>query len=101
MTTSNLPRPFYDDHSRELAEAAVFVLLRQRGGELGEPGFCIACLQSISDELDTWLYDMVADARDAGFSWNRISAHLDLTPSRARRRYADYCSLRGSWRPTR
>lgn len=100
MTPSNLPRPFLDDHSREFSEAAVFVLLHQRGGQLGEPGSCIACLQSLSYELDTWLYDMVADARNAGFSWKRISDHLGVSPSQARRWYGPYCSLRNSCRPT-
>jgi non-ribosomal peptide synthetase component F len=94
MTTS------FADDSHEVAEAAFFALLHQRGGELGEPGSCIACLLSLSDELDIWLYDMVADARDAGFSWNRIAVLLDLSPPQARRRYADYCSLRSSLRPT-
>lgn len=90
---------FLADDSHQVAEAAFFALLHQRGGELGEPGSCIACLLSLSDELDIWLYDMVADARDAGFSWNRLAALFELSPAQTRRRYADYCSVRNSLRP--
>jgi len=86
--------PFGDLASRTILEVAVLDLTLYRGGQYGDPGATISVLVSLDAEAQAWLIEAVADARDFGYSWDRIAERLGSTVSAARHRYAAYAAGR-------
>lgn len=86
--------PFTDDASRTIMEAAVLDLVAHRGGRPDEPGDAISVLVSLLAEGESWLPELVADARDQRYSWDAIATRLATTSSAARHRYAAYAIWR-------
>ena len=82
--------PFCDACSRAIVEQAVLDLVGYRGGSHGDPGSSISILVSLIAEAEGWLPELVADARDHGYSWSQIAERLAITVSAARHRYAAY-----------
>ena len=82
--------PYGDLHSQTILEQAVLDLVMYRGGEYGAPGASISALLSLIAEAESWLYELVADARDYGYTWSQIADRLASTVPAARHRYAAY-----------
>jgi hypothetical protein len=86
--------PFTDTASQTILENAVRDLVRCRGGSDGDAGDALACLISLLYEGDSWLYELVPDARDQGYRWDAIAERLTCSVSAAQRRYAFYTKWR-------
>lgn len=86
--------PFCDLASRVVLEHALLDLVACRGGEYGDPGPSLSVLTSLIAEGEGWLPELVADARDYGYTWNQIADRLATSVSAARNRYAGYATWR-------
>lgn len=86
--------PFCDLASRVVLEHAALDLVACRGGEYGDPGPNLSVLTSLIAEGEAWLPELVADARDYGYTWSQIADRLATTVSAARNRYAGYAIWR-------
>jgi hypothetical protein len=82
--------PFGDEVSHAILDHALACLTLIRGGDPQDPGATIATLVSLIIDAQARLPDAVADARDHGYTWNRIAERLGGTIPAARRRYAGY-----------
>ena len=58
--------PFVDDSSHILLEIAVLDLITCRGGCLDDPAARISTLFSLIVDGESWMHQLVADARDQG-----------------------------------
>lgn len=88
--------PATDRLTAGLVADAVETLIACRGGTTSDPTASISCLLSLAGEAEDQLHDAVADARDAGCSWEVIAQRLVSRESTVRRRYAAYIR----WRAT-
>ncbi len=86
--------PFPDAASAALLDHAVACVVLLRGGDLQDPGSTISTLVIFINEAQSRLPDLVAHARDRGYTWDRIAERLGSTIPAARHRYADYVRLR-------
>ena len=86
--------PATDALTAALIDHAVATLTVCRGGCLADPAARISSLVSLAGQADDLLHDAVADARDAGCSWDLIADRLATTVHTARRRYAAYTRWR-------
>lgn len=86
--------PYTDDDSAAVAELAVAALVSIRCPAGGGALPTVSALASLAGEIDSRFYDVVADARDAGHSWDAIAERLALTARSARRRYGAYVAWR-------
>lgn len=82
--------PRGDLYSQTILEQTVLDLVMYRGGEYGDPGASISALFSLIAEAESWLYELVADARDYGYTWSQIADRLASTVRTTRHRYAAY-----------
>jgi hypothetical protein len=89
--------PYTDADTVAVIDRAVTTLVLLRAPMwLGDPGPPISVLVSQVAEADGRLYDAVAAAADAGYSWDQVAAQLDASVATARRRYGPY----SRWRRT-
>ncbi len=86
--------PFGDAASRAILDHAVACLVLVRGGDRYDPGATISTLVTLMVDAETRLADLVADARDRGYTWNRVAERLGSTILAARHRYAAYARWR-------
>jgi hypothetical protein len=86
--------PFTDAASDAILDHAVACMVLLRGGDLQDPGSTISALVTFIADAQARLPDLVADARDRGYTWSRIALHLGSTTPAARHRYTDYVRLR-------
>lgn len=86
--------PFVDDSTHALLETAVLNLIALRGGRPHDPAARISTLFSLIVDGESWMHELVADARDEGYSWHAIAARLADTISATRHRYATYAIRR-------
>jgi hypothetical protein len=86
--------PFSDAASSAILDHAIACMVLLRGGDLQEPGSTISALVTFIVDAQSRLPDLVADARDRGYTWSRIAEHLGSTIPAARHHYADYVRLR-------
>lgn len=86
--------PFGDAANRAILDHAVACLVMVRGGDHRDPGAFISTLVTLMADAEARLPDLVADARDRGYTWNRIAERLGTTIPAARRHYADYARCR-------
>ncbi len=86
--------PFDDAVSRAILDHAVACLILVRGGDLDDLGATISTLVTVIVDAQTRLPDLVAAARDRGYTWNRIAERLGSTIPAARHHYADYARCR-------
>ncbi len=82
--------PNCDAACRAILDHALTCLILVRGGDTHDPGATISTLVSLIVEADGRLYDAVADARDHGYTWNRVAERLGTTIPAARHRFAGY-----------
>jgi hypothetical protein len=88
-------RPCTDAGTVTVTDQAVTALVVLRAPAwLGDPGPTISVLVSLVAEADSRLFDAVADAADAGYSWDQVADRLDTSVATARRRYAAYTRWR-------
>lgn len=87
--------PYTDHHTRTLITQAVETLTILRAPmALTDAGATISVLVSLAGQADDFLYDVVADARDQGYTWDQIGDRLAVSPRTAQRRYAAYSAWR-------
>ena len=86
--------PFTDRACQVVLEDAVLILASDRGGCYGDPGASISVLVSLVAEAQAWLVELVADARDFGYTWDSIADRLSCSASTARHRYAAHAIWR-------
>jgi hypothetical protein len=55
-----------------------------------DPAARLSTLFSLIAEGESWMHELVADARDEGYSWDAIAARLADTVPAARHRYATH-----------
>lgn len=91
--------PSTDAYTIALIDDTVEFLVVVRGGGIGDAGAALSCLVSLIGEADSRLADVVADARDQGYTWDDIADRLAASASGARRRYAGYARWRRSVPP--
>jgi hypothetical protein len=81
--------PYTDEDSvLVVEEAATSLALVRAPMWSGDAGPMISVLVSLSDQAQDLLFDVVALARDQGYTWDDIARRLAATPVSARRRYA-------------
>jgi hypothetical protein len=86
--------PFSDAASGAILDHAVACLVLLRGGDLQDPGSTISGLVTFIVDAQSRLPDLVANARERGYTWSRIAERLGATATAARHHYADYVRLR-------
>ncbi len=86
--------PFDDAVSRAVLDEATACLVLLRGGDLRDPGASISTLVTLIGDAEARLPDLVADARDGGYTWDRIAERLGSTIPAARHRYAEFARWR-------
>jgi hypothetical protein len=86
--------PFDGAVSRAVLDEATACLVLVRGGDLHDPGASISTLVTLIGDAEARLPDLVADARDGGYTSDRIAERLGSTVRAARHRYAEYARWR-------
>lgn len=89
-------QPVTDDESDAVLAVAVndMIMLRSPMWH-GDAGALLHALASLHAQIDAWLPDAVADARDQDYTWAEIAALLGATsPVTIRRRYANHTKTR-------
>lgn len=81
--------PLVDDESEAVLVVAVddLVLLRSPMWS-GDTGAVLHALASLAAQIQQWLPDAVADARDQDYSWTEIARMIGVTRATAQRRFA-------------
>jgi hypothetical protein len=102
VSATNAPRwrpsgPIADDDSETALGAAIDELIRARApGCHADAGAVLDALASLSAEIAAVLPDVVADARDQGYTWQEIAALLGRPKRAVKRGYAAHAKR---WRP--
>jgi hypothetical protein len=86
--------PYTDLLCQVVLEAAVLDLIRYREGSDDDPGATISVLVSLVADAQAWLIEVVADARDHGYTWDSIADRLGCSVPAAHHRYAAYAIWR-------
>ena len=87
--------PVVDDESDAVLVVAVHDLILLRSPMWTEDtGAILHALVSLTAQIQEWLPDAVADARDQDYDWAEIAGLLGLTVGAARRRYAHHANTR-------
>lgn len=88
--------PYTDQDTAWAVREAVTTLVTLRAPAwLGDPGPVISVLVSLTGEAEGCLFDAVADARDAHYSWAQITSRLAATDAAGvRRLYGPYVRWR-------
>jgi hypothetical protein len=83
--------PLVDDESEAVLVVAVNDLIVLRSPMWAEDaGAVLHALASLAAQIEAWLPDAVADARDQDYRWPEIAALLGIAAGTARRRYAHH-----------
>lgn len=87
--------PLVDDESEAVLVVAVndLILLRSPMWS-GDSGAVLHALASLASQIQAWLPDAVADARDQDYRWVEIAQMLGVPAGTARRRYAHHAVTR-------
>lgn len=87
--------PLVDDQSEAVAGGAVHDLILLRSPMwCEESGAILHALASLVAQIQAWLPDAAADARDQDYSWAEIAELLGVTAGVARRRFAHHANTR-------
>jgi hypothetical protein len=88
--------PLVDDESEAVLIVAVedLVVLRSPIWS-GDSGAVLHALASLAAQIQQWLPDAVADARDQDYSWSEIARMIGVTTATAQRRFAAHARGRG------
>jgi hypothetical protein len=87
--------PLVDPESEAVLVVAVDDLILLRSPMWAEDaGATLHALASLAAEIESWLPDAVADARDQDYRWDEIAALLGVPAGTARRRYAHHAVTR-------
>ncbi len=93
--------PLTDEHTKVVLEEAVASLGTLRALEwLGDAGAELHVLVSLRDELELAITRAAREARDQGYSWERIAALVGTSPATLRRRVRRATGSLGSSQPT-
>jgi hypothetical protein len=89
------PDPVVDDESEAVLVVAIddLVMLRSPMWS-GDAGAVLHALASLSAQIQQWLPDAVADARDQEYSWSEVARLIGVTTATARRRFAEHVRTR-------
>ena len=80
--------PYNDvDTATVIDEAVEAVVMVRAPMWLGDAGPTVSVLASLAAEVDSRLPEVVAEARDQGYSWDQIASRLAISATCARRRY--------------
>ncbi|MGI8809806.1 MAG: hypothetical protein ACR2KK_18590 [Acidimicrobiales bacterium] len=83
--------PYTDADTARALDRAIRALVMLRAPMwVGDPGPTVSALVSLVAEADSRLADAVADAAEAGYSWDQIASRLASNAASAHRRYAGY-----------
>jgi hypothetical protein len=87
--------PLVDCESEAVLAVAVndLILLRSPMWS-GDAGATLHALASLAAEIEGWLPDAVADARDQQYRWDEIAGMLGVPAGTARRRFAHHAVTR-------
>lgn len=87
--------PLVDCDSEAVLAAAVndVILLRSPMWS-GDAGATLHAVATLAAEIERWLPDAVADARDQGYRWHEIAQLLGIPAGTARRRFAHHAVTR-------
>ena len=89
--------PYTDADTASALDRAIRALVMLRAPMwVGDPGPSVSVLVSLVAEADSQLAEAVADAAEAGYSWDQIASRLATSEASARRRYAGYRRWRGA-----
>jgi hypothetical protein len=87
--------PLLDDESDAVLVVAVHDLILLRSPMWCEDaGATLHALASLAAQIQAWLPDAVADARDQDYRWAEIAGLLGVTAGVARRRFAHHAAGR-------
>jgi hypothetical protein len=87
--------PLVDDESDAVLVVAVNDLILLRSPMWAEDsGAILHALASLAAQIDTWLPDAVADARDQDYRWDEIAQLLGVPAGTARRRFSHHAATR-------
>jgi len=87
--------PLVDDESEAVLVVAVNDLVLLRSPMWAEDsGAVLHALASLAAQIQAWLPDAVADARDQDYRWDEIAKLLGVPAGTARRRYAHHAVTR-------
>ena len=88
-------RPIIDDESEAVVVVAVNDLILLRSPMWGgDAGALLHALASLVAQINDWLPEAVADARDQEYTWAEIAGLLGTRTSATQRRYAHYARTR-------
>lgn len=88
--------PYADcDTARVVQEAVAQLVVLRAPMWSGDAAAAISVLVSVAAEAESLLFDVVAEARDQGYSWERIAWRLATSAGTARRRYGAYARWPG------
>jgi hypothetical protein len=89
--------PLADDESEAVLVVAVNDLILLRSPMWSEDaGATLHALASLAAQIEAWLPDAVADAREQDYRWDEIAGLLGVPAGTARRRYAHHAVTRGA-----
>jgi hypothetical protein len=87
--------PLVDHETDAVLVEAVHDLILLRSPMWGEDaGATLHALASLAAQIQAWLPDAVADARDQDYRWAEIAEMLGVTAGVARRRFAHHADTR-------
>lgn len=87
--------PLVDDESDAVLVVAVNDLVLLRSPMWAEDsGAILHALASLAAQIEAWLPDAVADARDQDYRWDEIAQLLGVPAGTARRRFAHHAVTR-------
>lgn len=88
-------RPVTDDESDAVLVVAVNDLIMLRSPMWhGDAGAVLHTLASLDAQINAWLPDAVADARDQDYTWTEIAGLLGAKPSTIQRRHSHHTITR-------
>jgi predicted component of type VI protein secretion system len=97
MSARKLSGPVADDDCEAAFDNAIDELIDARSpGCHADPGAVLDALASLALKITATVPDVVADAREQGYTWAQIAALLGGTKRAVKRRYARNAK---DWRP--